>query len=125
MYHNFLADVEYPVYWRPEPTDQDGRGKTVYLFQLDPAADAQEHKKVSDLFHKSCPDNKIIKIERVQNRALYETYAINKQRMEKAGGGNEMCLFHGTKSVKCELINHKGFNRGFCGENGKNCRVFV
>ncbi|KAL9974244.1 hypothetical protein ACROYT_G011259 [Oculina patagonica] len=110
-------DVVFPVYWCPQPTDRSGQEETVHLFQLDPVADAQEYKKVSDPFLKSCPDKKIITIKRVQNPALYHTYAVFKQRMEKRGGSNEMCLFHGTKSAKCELINHKGFNRSFCGEN--------
>ena len=95
----------------------------MHLFQLDPITDSQEHKKVSDLFLKSGPTNKIIKIERVQNPALYATYAINKHRMEKARGSNEKSLFHGTKSSNCKLINHKGFNRSFCGENGKYNRL--
>lgn len=125
MYWNLLADVGFPVYWCPQPTDRNGQEETVHLFQLDPVADDQEYKKVSDLFFKSSPLNKIVKIERVQNPTLYETYAISKQRMEKAGGSNEMCLFHGTKSTKCELINHKGFNRSFCGENGKYLRGFL
>ena len=81
---------------------------------------AQEYKKVSHQFHKTCPNN-ICKIERVQNPALYETYIECKQKMDEAGGGgsNEMNLFHGTLGQKCQLINHKGFNRSVCGENGK------
>ena len=115
-----LVDVEFPDCWVSQPTDTSGREETVHLFQIDPTKNAQEYKKVSDKFHQSCPNN-IIKIERVQNPTLYGAYAVNKQRMDKAGGegSNEMCLFHGTKGAKCELINHKGFNRSFCGENGR------
>lgn len=39
--------------------------------------------------------------------------------MEKVRGSNEMCFFYGIKGFNCELINYKGFNRSFCGENGK------
>lgn len=115
-----LTDVEFPNYWTPQPTDANGREETLHLFELDPLKDTLEYKKVSDLFRKSCTQN-IIKIERVQNPRLYGTYAVNKQKMdkEKAQGSNEMLLFHGTKGPKCQLINHKGFNRSFCGENGK------
>lgn len=117
----FLSlDVEFPHYWTPQPTDSSGREETVHLVQLDSVANAQEYKKVSDHFHRTCPNN-ICKIERVQNPALYGAYIVCKQKMDKAGGrgSNEMYLFHGTKGDKCELINHKGFNRSFCGENGK------
>ena len=114
------VDVEFPVYWVPQPVDLNGQDETVHLFQLDPTKDAREYKNVSDQFHQSCTQT-IIKIERVQNPTLYGTYALNKQKMDKAraGGSNEMCLFHGTKGPKCESINHKGFNRSFCGENGE------
>ena len=112
--------VEIPSYWVPQPTDSNGREETVHLFQLDPRKDAQEYKKVRDQFYQSCTQ-RIIKIERVQNPTLYGIYAIKKQKMDKerAQGSNEKLLFHGTKGPKCELINHKGFNRSFCGENGK------
>lgn len=93
----------------------------MHLVQLDSVVNAEEYKKVSDQFHKTCPNN-ILKIERVQNPALYGAYIVYKQTMDKAGGrgSNEMNLFHGTKGQKCQLINHKGFNRSFCGENGKS-----
>ena len=115
-----FTDVEFPSYWVPQPTDSNGREETVHLFLLDPGKDAQEYKKVSDQFQQSCTQ-RIIKIERVQNPTLYGIYAIKKQKMDKerAQGSNEVLLFHGTKGPKCELINHKGFNRSFCGENGK------
>lgn len=113
------AEVEFPVDWVPQPVNpSNGKEETVYLFQLDPVANAQEYKKVSNHFRQSCT-NKIIKIERVQNPTLYGTYVINRQKMNKANarGSNEMSLFHGTKGSNCELINHKGFNRSLCGEN--------
>lgn len=119
MFVYISADVEFPVDWVPQPADpRTGLEETVYLFQLDPVANSQEYKKVSDHFCQTCT-YPIIKIERIQNPTLYGTYAINKQKMDKARGSNEMCLFHGTKGSKCELINFKGFNRSFCGENGK------
>ena len=92
----------------------------MHLVQLDSVVNAEEYKKVSDEFHKTCPDN-ILKIERVQNPALYGTYIAYKQTMDQAGGrgSNEMNLFHGTLGERCQLINHKGFNKSFCGENGK------
>ena len=116
----FPLDVECPHYWTLQPTDSIGREKTVHLVQLDPVTNAQEYTNVSNQLHNTCGNN-ICKIERVQNPALYRAYIVCKQKMDKAGGrgSNEMSLFHGTKGQKCQLINDKGFNRSFCGENGK------
>ena len=115
-----LADIEFPANWVPQPTNPKGVEETVHLFQLDPTRDVGEYNEVSDKFRQSCSEN-IIKIERVQNPTLYKQYAVRKQEMDKerARGSNEMSLFHGTKGPKCDHINHKGFNRSFCGENGK------
>ena len=117
----FRVDFEFPDYWVRQPADPNGKEERVHLFQLDPTKDAKEYQKVKEAFHRSCTQS-IIKVERVQNPTLYGTYAIYRQRMdkEKPRGSNEMWLFHGTKGPKCELINHKGFNRSFCGENGKH-----
>ena len=118
--HFFFVDVEISDYWTPQAIDSSGREKTVHLVLLDPGTNAHEYKKVSDQFHKTCSNN-ICKIERVQNSTLYGAYALNKQRMDKAGGrgSNEKSLFHGTKGDKCKLINDNGFNRSYSGDNGK------
>ena len=114
------VDVEFPDCWTHHPIDSSGQVKTVHLVLLDPGTNAFEYKKVSDQFHKTCPNN-ILKIERVQNPALYGAYIVYKQKMDKAGGrgSNEKSLFHGIKGQKCQLINEKGFNRSYCGVNGK------
>ncbi|XP_068724841.1 protein mono-ADP-ribosyltransferase PARP14-like [Montipora capricornis] len=109
-----------PKHWTPQPKDQDGFEKTVHLYQLDPSNDAKEYQRVESQFRQTCPNN-IVKIERVQNPALYETYAIRKKKMDETKGSNEMNLFHGTPGNNCKLINHKGFNRSF---HGKNATVY-
>ena len=98
----------------------------MHLVQLDSVVNAEEYKKVSGQFHKTCPNN-ILKIERVQNPALYGAYLVYKQTKDKAGGrgSNEMNLFRGAKGQKCELINRKGFDRSFCGENGKYLTIIL
>jgi len=110
--------VLLPIHWTPQPKDQNGKEKTVHLYQLDPTTDAQEYQRVQNQFQQSC-GNHIVKIERVQNPALYGTYAVRKQKMDEAKGSNEHCLFHGTPGENCQLINHTGFNRSFHGKNGK------
>ena len=91
----------------------------MHLYELNPANDSQEYQKVQSVFKASCPSNNIVKIERVQNPALYATYAIRKKKMDEGNGSKEMSLFHGTTGENCKMINHTGFNRGFHGRNGK------
>ena len=64
----------------------------------------------------------IIKIERIQNPALYLQYVGRRKEMNKhnpQGHQNERLLFHGTSADTCPKINQNGFNRSFAGKNGK------
>lgn len=64
----------------------------------------------------------IIRIQRIQNLALYTQYIAKKSEMDKnnkSGHQNEMQLFHGTAVDTCPKINQQGFNRSFSGKNGK------
>ena len=63
----------------------------------------------------------IIKIQRIQNPTLYSQYIARRNKMDKLnpqGCQNERQLFHGTKPINCPTINHGGFNRSYCGQNG-------
>lgn len=101
--------LQVPDYWDPQPQD-----KKVHIVEIKPSLHAQEHKKVSDLFHATC-SSQIVKIERIQNEAVFEVYAVQQRKMDESGahGSNEMLLFHGTAEVNCQAINHKGFNRSY------------
>lgn len=64
----------------------------------------------------------IVKIERIQNPALYSQYVARRRQMDKQnpqGHQNERLLFHGTAVDSCGSINHGGFNRSFSGKNGE------
>ncbi|PFX27315.1 Poly [ADP-ribose] polymerase 15 [Stylophora pistillata] len=87
-----------PTYWILQPKDSQDLEKTVHLVELDRASGTQEYKNVQDRFRKTCP-NQIVKIERVQNPALFGMYMIRKQKMDKAKGSNELWLFHGTAAT--------------------------
>ena len=72
-------------------------------------------------------NSRIIKIQRIQNPTLYSQYIARKKEMDKLnpqGCQNERRLFHGTKPDTCPKINHGGFNRSYCGQNGEN-HVYV
>lgn len=85
---------------------------------LDPVFHANEYKKVTDEVHKTSPVT-ITKIQRVQNPALYRVYMVRKDQMDQKKGSNERKLFHGTAVGSCASINKFGFNRSYCGKNGK------
>ena len=61
------------------------------------------------------------KIERVQNPHLYRAYMLRKEKMDADNGSteNELRLFHGTHPKNVKAISTLGFNRSYCGVNGK------
>ena len=85
---------------------------------MDPTNDSNEYKRVEGEVLKTV-NITIIKIERVQNPALYRVYMVRKEQMEQKKGSNEKILFHGTAEYSCKSINKFGFNRSYCGKNGK------
>ena len=63
----------------------------------------------------------IVKIERIQNPALYRQYAAKKKQLESykpKGVRNERWLFHGSKQSDVSKINKTNFNRWYHGQNG-------
>jgi hypothetical protein len=86
---------------------------------LHPVIHRKEYDGVKKAIQKTSPSINIVKIERVQNPSLYKAYMVKKQKMDDKNGSNEKKLFHGTDPPTCQLINHKGFNRRFCGKNGE------
>ena len=86
---------------------------------LDPVTHANEYKKVADEVRKTNTTITITTIQRVQNPTLYRVYMVRKEQMEQNKGSNERTLFHGTAESSCGSINKTGFNRSYCGKNGK------
>ena len=68
------------------------------------------------------PYRGIIDIQRIQNPVLYNQYIARKKAMAKANPSNienEQQLFHGCPRNVTNNINSTGFNRSYCGKNGK------
>ena len=64
----------------------------------------------------------ILQIDRIQNKFLYQQYRARKaliERQNPKGHQNEQKLWHGTSVDTVPKINTQGFNRSFCGKNGK------
>ncbi|XP_063788366.1 protein mono-ADP-ribosyltransferase PARP15-like [Pseudophryne corroboree] len=87
--------------------------------------DSQEYKDVKNKFIKSASPSplKVVKIKRIQNRKLWESFTINKQAVDRKNPGqrNIQHLYHGTTSEVTEGINRGGFNRIYHGRNGTAC----
>uniref|UniRef100_A0A672TDR8 Poly [ADP-ribose] polymerase n=1 Tax=Sinocyclocheilus grahami TaxID=75366 RepID=A0A672TDR8_SINGR len=97
---------------------EDMKGQSVVLIEL--KAGSQEFTDVEKEFRKTGLSSNIIKIERVQNCALWRNYMIKKEELEDKNKhkNNEKCLFHGTGPHTTDQINNQGFNRSFAGMNG-------
>ena len=53
---------------------------------------------------------------------MYQQYQVHKDTLDKtnpAGTQNERILWHGTAPDTIDKIIAQGFNRSFCGKNGK------
>ncbi|XP_033757736.1 protein mono-ADP-ribosyltransferase PARP14-like isoform X2 [Pecten maximus] len=62
----------------------------------------------------------VIKIERIQNRTLYQQYVAKKKLVDiqnSQNKQNEKKLWHGTATETVASINSHGFNRSYCGKN--------
>ena len=91
---------------------------TVHTVTLDPGS--SEYQNIMSKFQATGGGVQIQKIERVQNPHLYKQYMVQKQKMDKDNGeNNELQLFHGTEAKNICAINTQGFNKNFCGVNGK------
>jgi poly [ADP-ribose] polymerase 10/14/15 len=87
---------------------------------------AQEYSKVIGAFKGSLGrSTTIMSVERIQNVALWQSYAAKKKTMLLRGQAENLptasyekpMLFHGTSEWAAEKICEQGFNRSFCGKN--------
>ena len=126
----FLLIAEYPVSWEPMPTEANGKEIVCHVVDLQPSD--PEYQEVHTTFTSTMPPagsaggnvwTNLVKIQRIQNPALYAQYAARKKIMEKENPRiqNERQLFHGCKGEVIQNIYHQGFNRSFAGANGKCC----
>ncbi|XP_059543633.1 protein mono-ADP-ribosyltransferase PARP14-like isoform X2 [Myotis daubentonii] len=103
--------VEIPGHW------SDMKQQRVCLVELQPGQ--PEYSKVADAFNQTCSQFKIEKIERIQNRSLWQFYQTKKKTMDEKNGHmqNEQLLFHGTDADSLPHVNQHGFNRSYAGKN--------
>uniref|UniRef100_A0A8C5TV02 Poly [ADP-ribose] polymerase n=1 Tax=Malurus cyaneus samueli TaxID=2593467 RepID=A0A8C5TV02_9PASS len=110
--------VAFPAIGTELPKDwTDMQNEQVKLVNLKPSH--PEYTAVEKKFKATCPNFNIEKIERIQNRILWQTYQLKKNFLCKKNknGNNEKLLFHGTAASSVSPINYYGFNRGYAGKN--------
>ncbi|XP_067656555.1 protein mono-ADP-ribosyltransferase PARP14-like isoform X2 [Haliotis asinina] len=104
-----------PSHWQSMADDVN-----VHTFPV--AADDAEFKIVAGEFMKTINNSNatIQKVERIQNRSLYQQYTAKTKQLERQnpqGTQNESWLWHGTSTDAIDSINAHGFNRSYCGKN--------
>ena len=97
--------VMLPAEWEPQTEDIELKSISEYT---------SEWSKVSQLFHATLSSAKIVKIERVQSKWLWEKYSQHSERMNRKNDGdiNEKMLFHGTSDTPPSSIyqDEEGFD---------------
>ena len=87
------------------------------LFLLDPEAEIDEYDLVIRAFKQSLPDAKILRVQRVQNKVVWQQYFHCSMMMAQVEHPvlGEQLLFHGTKCNNPELIYEgtEGFDMRF------------
>uniref|UniRef100_A0A8C2H654 Si:ch73-252i11.1 n=1 Tax=Cyprinus carpio TaxID=7962 RepID=A0A8C2H654_CYPCA len=110
--NNFKA---LPEHWDKALTPETGY-KRVPL-----QSTSAEYIKIKELFGRTMIGFRILKIERIQNKALWEVYQWQKDFMKKNNGGRDVTekqLFHGTDSMHLDAICHNNFDWRICGTHG-------
>lgn len=110
--NNFKA---LPEHWDKALTPETGF-KRVSL-----QSTAGEYIKINELFNRTMRGFSILKIDRIQNRALWEVFQWQKDCMKKSSRGRDVCekqLFHGTDRKHVDAISLNNFDWRICGTHG-------
>jgi len=101
--------VVFPAEWEPQGNSN------LHIVNLDPRS--QEFTLLQTRFNQTLSSKAIVKIERIQNKWLWEKYFFQKILLEKKNGhkNNELLLFHGTRSNPPQVLynGQDGFDYKF------------
>ncbi|TNM91419.1 hypothetical protein fugu_019799 [Takifugu bimaculatus] len=104
-----------PNHWDKNQLPQTGYKRVPLVSSSD------EYKEVEALFRKTMRGFDISKIERIQNKALWEVFQLQKTQMKNKNGGLpvlELKLFHGTDNQHVDTICHSNLDWRLCGSHG-------
>ena len=104
--------IQLPPHWNTE--------QEMCLIELNPTSD--EFLATLNYYkNQGLPVQRVVSIQRVQNKHLYFQYKIYKEKLEKLyGNANEHTLFHGTAEACVNEIWTNGFNRNHASKS-KTC----
>ncbi|XP_067284558.1 protein mono-ADP-ribosyltransferase PARP12-like [Pseudorasbora parva] len=110
--NNFKA---LPEHWDKALTPETGY-KSVSL-----QSTTGEYIRIKELFNHTMRGFNILKIDRIQNKTLWEVFQWQKDCMKKSNGGREVAekqLFHGTDCKYVDAICKNNFDWRICGTHG-------
>lgn len=110
---NSVLTIELPKQWSLMKESD-------HLFVVQLKSSDFEYSSVIDRFESEVGKRVIVKLERIQNKMLYQQYVTKKKFLESQnpkGTQNERELWHGTACYAVNSINYGGFNRSYCGKN--------
>ncbi|XP_030211538.1 protein mono-ADP-ribosyltransferase PARP12-like [Gadus morhua] len=82
---------------------------------------SKEYKKVETLFRQTMTAFDIVKIERIQNKFLWDQFQLQREQMKKRNEGRNVAerkLFHGTDPKFINAICCSNFDWRICGTHG-------
>ncbi|GFO06938.1 poly [ADP-ribose] polymerase [Plakobranchus ocellatus] len=102
----------------PLPKRWASMGSNDNLKLVDIQIGTPEFTEVETLFRQGGATQPIKKMQRIQNKYLYQHYIVKKREMEERNGKNfqnEKRLFHGTNPNNMAAINLNGFSNNYSG----------
>jgi len=106
-------ETQYPCLWDTMATGEDCK-----IVSLDSASD--EYSQVLEKFTETMARYTVLDIRRIQNKWIWERFAMTKCRMDEKNCGriNELELFHGSRTAPAERIckSEEGFDMRFSRE---------
>lgn len=104
-----------PSNWNKALAPEVGYKKVALL------SDSTEYQQIQTLFNNTMRGYDIQKIERIQNKSLWEVFQWQKEQMKKNNSGRNVAerqLFHGTDDDHIEAICKQNFDWRICGTHG-------
>ncbi|XP_030210904.1 protein mono-ADP-ribosyltransferase PARP12 [Gadus morhua] len=112
----FKPNVQaFPSHWDKSKVPATGHEKVLLQDS------SEEYKEVETLFRQTMTDFDIVKIERIQNKSLWDHFRLQQEQMKTRNGGcsvAEKKLFHSTDSKYIDDICCSNYDWRICGTHG-------
>ena len=119
--------IEFPPSWEVMPKDSSGKDIVCRVVDLQPSDPEYQDVHTAITSSRSMPVE-VVKIQRIQNPALYAQYAGRKKIMDKQNPNIqiERWLFHQCLHESfVKQIYHQGFNKSIAGPSCKCSYITV